>query len=623
MSIIPFRRQSATVPGGISPDQRRFARGTRSIADLVAPAAIEVGRHALRLDQQYCRTLVVTGYPRTVGSGWLSPLIDFAEPIEISLHLFPLETGPMVGALTHKMVQLHSSRLLAVRGGKLADPEREVAYADAEKLRDALQRGEEKVFSVSFYLLVRASSPAALDDLTRRVEVTVAGLLAHSRVAVFEQDRGFRSCLPIGQDLLGVYRNLDTSSVATTFPFSSSTLMMERGVLYGVARHNHQPVIVDPFDESLENANLVIFAKSGAGKSYFTKLVALRNLLRDVDFLVVDPEDEYRAVCDAVGGQYLRLASSSAQQLNPFDLPPSLPDDEGRDPFAEQVASVVSLLDIMLVDQGESLGNDERALLDRAIYETYAAVGITADRQTHTRPVPLLRDLHATLARTAKDRSAALANRLRRYVDGSLAGLFAGPTNVALEPASGCPSFVVFNIQSLEPELRPIGIHLIANFIWNQVRRARRPRLLIIDEAWSLLRYPEGGAFLASMARRARKYYLGLVTITQDVADFLGSEHGRTILANASLKFLMKQDSATIEPVVSAFGLSPEERRFLLGAGKGEGLFFARGSHLALRVEASPAEHHLATTAPRELAARQNGASGSALGKAAKGVKEL
>lgn len=601
MTVIPFRHRTDNARNRVGPDKRRFVRGTRSVVDLVTPSAVEVTRQHLRLDQQYCRTLVVTGYPRTVSPGWLNPLIDFAEPLEISLHLYPLETGEMVSALTHKMVQLHSSRLLAVRGGKLADPEREIAYADAEKLRDALQRGEEKVFSVSFYLLLRAGSLAALDDMTHRVEVTVAALLAQSRVAIFEQDRGFRSCLPMGQDLLGVYRNLDTSSLATTFPFSSGALTMERGVLYGVARHNHQPVIVDPFDESLENANMVIFAKSGAGKSYFTKLVALRNLLCDVDFLVVDPEDEYHAVCDAVGGQYVRLASTSTQQLNPFDLPPPSPNVDGRDPLSEQVVAIVGLLEIMLVDRAESLTTDERALLDRAIYETYAAAGITRDPQTHRRTVPLLRDLHTTLARMPGDHAANLAHRLHRYVDGSLAGLFAGPTNVALDRP-----FVVFNVQSLEPELRPIGIQLIANFVWNQVRRARRPRLLIIDEAWSLLQYPEGGAFLASMARRARKYYLGLVTITQDVADFLGSEHGRTVLANAALKLLMKQDSATIDPVVGAFQLSREERQYLLGAGKGEGLFFARGSHVALRIEASPAEHHLATTAPRELAARRS-----------------
>ncbi|MGE3599179.1 MAG: VirB4-like conjugal transfer ATPase, CD1110 family [Dehalococcoidia bacterium] len=611
MSLLRFRPQSDS-RSVLSPSERRFALGERSIADLVAPAAAEVARDHIRLDAQYARTLVVTGYPRSVSPGWLSPLIDFEEPLELSLHLYPLETSQMVSALTRKMVQLHSSRLLAARGGRLADPEREVAYEDAERLRDALQRGEEKIFTLSLYVLLRAPSVAALDTLTRRVEVTLAGLLAHSRVAVLEQDAGFRACLPEGQDRLRVYRNLDTSSLATMFPFTSSTLSMERGVLYGVATHNHAPVIVDPFDAGLENANLVIFATSGAGKSYFTKLMALRNLLVGVDFLVIDPEDEYRVLCTAIDGQYVRLASSSGQHLNPFDLPPADADeDEGRDPLAEQVAALLALLEVMLAEPDRSLGAHERAVLDRALYETYAAAGITTDPTTHDRPAPLLRDLLQALSVSTGDLAASLATRLQRYVGGSLAGLFAAPTNVALDRR-----FVVFNVQALEPELRPLGIHLITTFVWNQVRRARRPRLLIIDEAWSLLQYAEGGAFLASLARRARKYYLGLVTITQDVADFLTSDHGRTVLGNAATKLLMKQDSATIEPVVTAFQLSPEERQFLLAAGKGEGLFFARGSHIALKVEASPAEHRLATTAPRELAEQATGPAAAAPGAA-------
>lgn len=591
---IPGRSRRASRP---NVDQQRFARGIRSVADLIAPAALEVARDHLRLDTQFARTLVVTGYPRTVSPGWLAPLIDFEEPIELSLHLHPLQTAQMVSTLSHKLVQLHSSRLLAARGGRLPDPEREVAYEDAERLRDALQRGEEKIFSVALYILLRAGSLAALDALTRKVELTLGGMLAQARTAVLEQDTAFQSCLPQAQDQLLLYRNLDTSSVATMFPFSSSSLTMERGVLYGIARHNHSPVMVDPFDESLENANMVVFATSGAGKSYFTKLMALRNLLLGVDFLVIDPEDEYRALCTAVDGQYVRLASSSAQHLNPFDLPPADQDEDARDPLAEQVAALLALLEIMLAEPGHGLTSHERALLDRALYETYAAAGITDEVSTQHGPAPLMRDLHAVLADTSGEVAMSLAARLQRYVEGSLSGLFSAPTDVALDRR-----LVIFNIQALEPELRPLGIHLIASFVWNQVRRSRRPRLLIIDEAWSLVQYPEGGAFLAGMARRSRKYYLGLVTITQDVADFLGVDHGRTVLANAALKLLMKQDAAIIDPVVQAFRLSAEERQFLLAAGKGEGLFFARGSHVALKIEASPAEHRLATTSPRELA---------------------
>ncbi|MDQ2743482.1 MAG: ATP-binding protein, partial [Chloroflexota bacterium] len=459
---IPGRSRRASRP---NVDQQRFARGIRSVADLIAPAAVEVARDHLRLDTQFARTLVVTGYPRTVSPGWLAPLIDFEEPIELSLHLHPLQTAQMVSTLSHKLVQLHSSRLLAARGGRLPDPEREIAYEDAERLRDALQRGEEKIFSVALYVLLRAGSLAALDALTRKVELTLGGMLAHARTAVLEQDTAFQSCLPQGQDQLLLYRNLDTSSVATMFPFSSSSLTMERGVLYGIARHNHSPVIVDPFDESLENANMVVFAASGAGKSYFTKLMALRNLLLGVDFLVIDPEDEYRALCTAVDGQYVRLASSSAQHLNPFDLPPADQDQEARDPLAEQVAALLALLEIMLAEPGHGLTSHERALLDRAIYATYAAAGITNEVSTQHGPAPLMRDLHTVLADTPGEMAMSLAARLQRYVEGSLSGLFSAPTNVALDRR-----LVVFNIQALEPELRPLGVHLIATFVWNQVR---------------------------------------------------------------------------------------------------------------------------------------------------------
>jgi type IV secretory pathway VirB4 component len=374
---------------------------------------------------------------------------------------------------------------------------------------------------------------------------------------------------------------------------------MERGVLYGVATRSQSPVIVDPFDPSLENANLAVFAMAGAGKSYFVKLMALRNLLAGVDFLVVDPENEYAGVCRAADGQFIRLASTSSHHLNPFDLPPAgTAAAEGLDVLAEQVTAVVGLVNVMLSERGSSLNAYERSVLDRAVYQAYASVGITADPATHGRAAPLLANLQAALESTDNDIAVALAARLRRYVMGSLGGgLFNGPTNVALNRR-----LVVFNIQMLEEELRPVAMHLIANFVWNRVRRERRPRLLVIDEAWSLLRYDEGGDFVSGMARRARKYYLGLVTITQDVADFLRSEHGRAVLINAAMKLLLKQDATTMDAVAEAFQLTTEERQYLLAANKGEGLLFARGARLPLSIEASPAEHRLATTAPRELA---------------------
>jgi conjugal transfer ATP-binding protein TraC len=597
--VLRLRRRQRGRVHDLSAEERRFALGTRSVADLVAPAAVEVARDHVRLEYQYVRGLVVVGYPRTVVPGWLTPLLEFEHPIEVSFHVHPLETASIVRLLGHKLVQLQSSRLVDLRSGRMADPEREVAFEDAERLRDALQRGEQRVFSVSLYVLLRAGSQRVLDDLTRRVETTLDGMLAHSRVAILEQERAFRACLPTGRDELLVYRNLDTGSLATTFPFTSGSLSMERGVLYGVATRSQSPVIVDPFDASLENANLAVFAMAGAGKSYFVKLMALRNLLAGVDFLIVDPENEYAGVCRAADGQFIRLASTSAHHLNPFDLPPdSATHADGLDPLAEQVTAVVGLLNLMLLDRGGSLDQYERSVLDRAIYQVYANAGISVDPSTHKRTPPVLADLQRCLETAGDGVATGLAARLRRYVHGSLAGgLFAGQTNVSLNRR-----LVVFNIQTLEEELRPIAMHLIASFVWNRVRRERRPRLLVIDEAWSLLRYAEGGEFVSGMARRARKYYLGLVTVTQDVADFLRSDNGRAVLVNAATKLLLKQDATTVEAVAEAFQLTPDERQYVLGANKGEGLLFARGARLALTIEASPAEHRLATTAPRELA---------------------
>ena len=592
----------------------RFERGARRVADLIAPGAVEIAPDHVRIDRHYLRTLAVTGYPRTVSPGWLTPLLYAAEPLEISLHVQPLPSGEMVKALSHRLVQLHSSRLLDARGGRLADPEREVAYDDVERLRDALQRGEERVFATSLYLLLRAPSAERLDELTRRTEAVLDGMLAHSRVPVLQQEGGLRAALPLGEDGLLVYRNLDTSSLATTFPFSANAPLMERGVFYGVARHGHAPVVVDPFDAGLENANTAVIATSGAGKSYSAKLLALRQHLLGVDVLVVDPEDEYRRLCAAVGGQHVRLSATARERLNPFDLPrppgpPAAPDEPaapggpaapGEDVLAEQVLALIALVEMLVATPEAPLTAGERTALDGALYATYDRAGISADRSTHGRPAPLLRDLYAVLQDAGRQDAVAagLAGRLHRYVHGSLAGLFAGPTNVALDRP-----FVVFSIQRLEPELRPLAIHLITTFVWGQVRRARRPRLLVVDEAWSVLQYREGGAFLAGLARRARKYYLGLVTISQSATDFLATAAGRAVLANAALKLLMKQDGGSVDQLVALFDLTAGERQLLLAAGKGEALLLAGGARVPLQVEASAAEHRLVTTAPAEVAA--------------------
>jgi hypothetical protein len=581
-----------------------------ALADRVAPAAVELARDHLRLDDAYARVLLVTAFPRTVDLGWLAPLLECGLPLELSLHIAPLPTAALVRDLGRRLARLESSRALAERRGRLADPEAEVACGDVARLRDALQRGEARAFATGVYLLLRAPTLAALDEATRRAEAVLDGLLAQSRVALFEQAPGLRSCAPVGQDALRVGRTLDTESLAAAFPFGavgpggSGGPGSERGVFYGVARPVPRPVVLDPFDPGLENANLVVMATPGAGKSYFTKLLALRSLLAGVDVLIVDPEGEYGGLCAAAGGQRVRLAAASDQRINPFDLPPPTAEDGGEDDgdgaLAAQVAALAGLVEVLVATPAVPLAPNERALLDRALYRAYAGAGITADPATHRSPVPLMADLHAVLAAEGGATAPGLAARLHRYVHGSLAGLFAGPTNVALDRR-----LVVFDVRALDPALRPAAAHLVAGLVWGLARRALRPRLLVVDEAWSLLQYPEGGAFLTGLARRARKHYLGLVTVSQDVTDFLRSPHGPTVLRTAATKLLLKQDATAVDDVEAVFGLSAGERRFLLGAAKGEGLLCARGVRLPLRVLASPAEHALATTAPAEVAARR------------------
>ena len=441
------------------------------------------------------------------------------------------------------------------------------------------------------------------------------GLLTHSRVALFEQERGFRSCLPEGRDRLLVPRNLDTTSLAISLPLASSSLVMERGVLYGVAAQSQSPIIIDPFDSSFLNYNLAVIAPSGSGKSYFTKLLALRHLVAGTEFLVIDPEDEYRAVADAVGGAVVRLAASSPHRLNPLDLvaPEPGPSGADADPLAQSIAVVLGRLELLLcagVGPGGAPGVldiYERAVLDQALVQTYAAAGITSDPATHDRPAPLLAHLHMALNQMESEVADRLAMRLRRHIPGAGSlgtGIFAGRTNVTLDQP-----FVVFSIRELPKELWPLAIHLISSHVWNTARRLRRQRLLVVDEAAMLLGHPSGGAFLADVARRARKHYLGLVTIWQKVTDLTGSEHGETILTNSEMKLLLKQSEEIVDAADARFRFTPSERRFLLGALKGEGLLFARGGRWPIKIEASPAEHRLATTNPRELLDAAEGSS--------------
>ncbi len=582
----------------------RFAAGERTASDLVAPAAIEERRDHLAVDGELSRVLALHDYPRHVSPNWLGRLIDSDEPLDLSLHLEPLDSGEAIAALTQRLVALQSSRLYAARGGRIAPADREVAYEDAERLREALERGDERVFSAALYLRLRGRSARELDRATERARGTLSGMMAGALPALYEMWPALLSCLPAGQDHLGRRRNLDTSSVATMIPFSSSQLAVERGLLYGENVHNSSLVILDPFSEEHENANKVVFAKSGAGKSFACKVEALRALLLGIEYYVIDPEDEYGRLAGAVGGQVIRLAGDSPHRINPFDLPRgAAAADDARAALASRVLALQGLLGLMLAEPGESLGRAERGALDGALYECYRRAGITDDPATHGRPAPLMRDLLGVLRE--REEPHGLAARLSRYVEGSLGRLFSEGAGPAFDR-----SFVVFNVEGLEEELRPVATYLIADHLWERVRRDPRPRVLLVDEAWSLMRRREGARFLAELARRARKRWLGLTTVTQDVGDFLHSPEGRTVLAQSSVQLLMRQDASTIGLVEETFGLSSGERAFLLAARRGEGLLLARGNHIALRIEASPYEYELATSRPADLAAAPGGAAG-------------
>ncbi len=585
--------------------------GTRTISDLIAPYSVRVEHDHLRIDGQCARTLVLTGYPRLVVPGWLNPLLqELGEPVELSLHLHPLETARMVPALTRKLNQFQSSRNASSREGMPDDSERETAYEDTEGVRDRLQRGVTKLFSVSLYLLLRAPTIARLDELTRRVEGILASMMAQSRAAWWEHDSGFHACLPEGDDRLRVWRNLDTASLATTFPFTSSSLSTGSGVLYGTALHNRTLVIVDPFDDTrLHSANGVVLAPTGAGKSFWVKVTSLRNMLLGTDVFVIDPEGEYRGLCEAVGGQYVRLGAGSSQHLNPLDVPapPEDPSEEGAG-FVDHIERLIGWLEIALCARGEKLSPHERSVLDRALHEAYGARGITADPGTHLNVPPRLSDLAAVLLTRPGEVPESLAARLERYTELSLSGMFNHPTNVDADAR-----FVAFDVFHVGPDLLPLAVHTISNFVWGQLCRRRRQRLLVIDETHVLLRHQEGGEFLADLARRCRKRGMGLVAITQQIKDFLASEHGLALLDQSSYQLLMRQRPGGIDTVAGTFNLSAGERQFLLSAERGEGLFCAMGSRVPIYLEASPMEYRLATTAPRDLEARRAPSSGEAL----------
>lgn len=567
-----------------------------TLEDVIAPSEIEVDFNHLRINNRFYRTYFVSSYPRFVDTNWLEPLISFDHSLLISMFIYPSESAGVLDELKRKIAEMEATIQTDLERGRAIDPAVEVALEDARGLQEQLVKGAERFFQFSLYVTVPSSSKEELHNTSKLVESTLASLSMIARPTILQMEEGFQSTLPLGQDLLSLTHNMDTTALATTFPFASSELTANEGIMYGINEHNDSLILFDRF--TLENANSVIFAKSGAGKSYLVKLEALRSLMFGTEIIVIDPEQEYLALTQAVGGEYINFSASSPVKINPFDLTADI--IPGENELGRKILSLTTFLKLVL---GE-LTATEAAILDRALKQTYQQKGITDDPKTQLNPPsgpPLMEDLYKVLIGMEEGTAAELSARLERFIKGSLTGIFSSQSNIDLRN-----SFTVFSVRDLPDQLRPLAIHMILDFVWTKIRGKLKRRIMIVDEAWYLMRNPDSAYFLVDMAKRARKYYLGLTTVTQDIEDFLTNERGKEIISNSSIQILLKQAPVSIDLLTQAFNLSEGEQRLLLSEGIGQGLFFAGNTHVAMRVVASPQEHQLITSNPQELLAREN-----------------
>ncbi|MBQ3305973.1 DUF87 domain-containing protein [Candidatus Saccharibacteria bacterium] len=575
--------------------QRAFEQGITTLRDLISPSSIEIYSDHFRLGTKYGRTIYVYGYPRSLYTGWLSPLINIDEVLDLSMYIYPVDTTIVMKNLQKKVTQLEASIAVNSEKGRIRDPELEAAIGDAEALRDQLQLGQEKFFRFGLYVTLWADSLDELNFVQRKIETLFGQQMVFSKVASSQQEQGMNSVMPMCTDQLQIRRNMNTGAISTSFPFTSADLTQEKGILYGVNMHNNGLVIFDRF--SLENANMVVFAKSGAGKSFTVKLEALRSMMVGSEVIIIDPENEYQKLSDAVGGSYIRLSLNSDVRINPFDLPKVVDSEDANDALRANLVTLHGLFRLMLgtnTDGTVNLTPNEEADLDQALIDTYARAGITSDPLTHQSTPPTIANLYDTLLHMGGS-GPSLAQRLRKYTTGTFAGIFSQQSNVDINN-----QMVVFNIRDLEDELRPVAMYIVLSHIWNVVRAQKKQRLLIVDEAWQLMQYEDSANFLFSLAKRARKYYLGLTTITQDVEDFMSSKMGRAIVANSSMQLLLKQSSAAVDVLSDVFKLTEEEKKRLSNFPVGQGLFFAGQNHVHIQIIASETEESLITTNPTD-----------------------
>lgn len=568
--------------------EQAIEKSSASMLDFIAPSSFLTTPNYLQINNLFVKTLFVYSYPRFLTTNWLTRVINYDISMDMAMHINPLDSNIFMENMKKQAGKLESSRQIEQEKGLVRNPQLDQAIGDIDTLREELVSGQQRIFKVGLYFTLYAKSVEELADLIDQMTSTLGGLLVYTKQSIFQMDQGFQSTLPLGEDQLKITKNLDTNSLSTSFPFVSAELTSNKGVLYGINRHNNSLILFDRFD--LENANEVVFAKSGAGKSYAIKLEALRSLMFGTDVIVIDPENEYEALSNAVGGSYFDFSLNSEKRINPFDLPKATETESGDVTLRTAVTDIKGLLALMV----GGVTPEEDAILDKAVYDTYALRDITEDSNTHSNPPPLLSDLQGVLQNTTGAES--LARRLTKYTEGTFAGLFNKPTNFELDRG-----FVVFSIRNLEEALRPLAMYMILNYIWAQVRFQMRKRLLIVDEAWILMQYPDSAKYLYSLAKRARKYYLGLTIISQDVEDFINSDQGRAIINNSSLQILLKQSPAAIDKLAHIFNLTEGEKFLLLESDVGEGLFFAGSSHVAIKIVASYSEDQIITTDPKEL----------------------
>ncbi|MFH1388237.1 MAG: DUF87 domain-containing protein [Patescibacteria group bacterium] len=559
-----------------------------NLVDLISPGGLKINSNHIQIGEKYARTIFVFTYPQILNTAWFSPIITLDKEMNISFFINPINTNKVLKELTKKSAQIQSQISFQQEKGKVRDPQLEAAIENVEDLRDKLQKNAEKLFKFGLYITFFSDSPEKLDEIENEIRAMLENQMVYAKPAVFQQEQGFISTLPLESDKLLVHNSLNTSPLSSTFPFISSDLTDNKGVLYGINRHNNSLILFDRFN--LENANMVVFAKSGAGKSYSVKLEVLRSLMQDTEVIIVDPEKEYKYLAETVGGAFVDISLTSGNHLNPFDLPIPGPDDKPADILRSNIINLVGLLRMMF----GGLTPEEDSIVDKALTETYAARDITVESDFSKVSPPLMQDLYAILK--GMTGAESLVNRLEKYVNGSYAVFFNQPTNVELDK-----KLIVFSIRDMEDELRPLAMYVVLRYIWNIIRSKRKKRIMVVDEAWIMMQHEDAASFLFGIAKRCRKYYLGLTTITQDVSDFMKSKYGKPIVTNSSLQLLLKQSPASIEIIKETFNLTEREKYMLLESSIGEGILFAGNKHVAIQVVASYTEDQVITSDPAQL----------------------